>query len=64
MSEIEPRILAIALNCSERALIARAVDELITREGESVSARNVLEMLEAPLEVGQLQMFADGALVT
>jgi len=63
MNEIDPRILAIALNCTERALIARALEELIAREGESVSARSVLEMLQAPLEVGQLAMFSDEALV-
>ena len=54
-----PRILALALTAAELSLIARAVEEIVAREDESASARNVHEMLNAPLEVGQLQMFAD-----
>jgi hypothetical protein len=43
----------------ELALVRRAVEDLIECEGESRTARNVCEMLEAPLEVGQLQMFEE-----
>jgi hypothetical protein len=59
VNDLPPRIVAIPLNVHELVLVRRAVEDLIDREGESTTARNVREMLEAPLEVGQLAMLSD-----
>jgi hypothetical protein len=50
----EPIVVAIPLRPHEAALIRRAVDELVEREGESWTAVNVLQVMERPLRLEEL----------
>jgi hypothetical protein len=46
-----PVVVAIPLRPHEAALIRRAVEQLVEREGGSWTASNVQQLLERPLEV-------------
>jgi hypothetical protein len=49
-----PSIVVLAVTDAERSLVARAVTELVEREGSSPAARAVLEMVECPVEPGDV----------
>jgi hypothetical protein len=55
------RIVVLPLNAEERSLVARAVSELVTREGVAAPARSVLKMLRRPLADRDLLALREGA---
>ena len=50
-------IVALAFSRTERTVIATALEEFVDHHGESEVAQSVLQMLEAPLEPGELIQF-------
>jgi hypothetical protein len=54
-------VLTVALNVTERALVVRAVEALVDREGASPAATAVLEMTAGALDLVELAGLAGSA---
>ena len=52
-------VVALALTAAERALVERAVRQLVRREGPSQAASAVLEMNAHALRVGELNVLCE-----